>query len=297
MSIDTILFQKLHIVFPHVGQSISVFGFEIAYYGMVIALGMIVAGAFVLYDAKRKGQNQDDYMDLVIWAIVAGVLGARAYYVIFSWDEYKDNLINILKFRQGGLAIYGGIIGGIIAGIIFCKVKKLKFFDVADTACLGILIGQIFGRWGNFFNREAFGGYSDGLLSMQIPIDAVRDSSDITSEMLQHIVELDGISFISVHPTFLYESLWNIGVFLFLFFLRRKRAFYGEIWFFYLALYGIGRMWIESLRTDQLKIMGTDIAVSQMLSAVLVIISLIYLIYHFYKIKDKIFNKEREHSC
>ena len=296
MSTDTILFQKLHITFSHVGQSITVFGIEIAYYGIVIALGMVVAGAFVMYDAKRKGQNPDDYLDLLIWGIIIGVLGARAYYVIFSWNEYKDNLINILKFRQGGLAIYGGIIGGIIAGIIVCRVKKLKFFDVADSACMGILIGQIFGRWGNFFNREAFGGYSDGLLSMQIPIDAVRDSSDITSQMMEHVLNLDGISFISVHPTFLYESLWNFGVFLFLFFLRRKKSFDGEIWFFYLALYGVGRMWIESLRTDQLKIMGTDLPVSQVLSSVLVVISLIYLIYHFYKIKDKIFNNEERES-
>ena len=296
MCTDTILFQKLHITFSHVGQSITVFGIEIAYYGIVIALGMVVAGAFVMYDAKRKGQNPDDYLDLLIWGIIIGVLGARAYYVIFSWNEYKDNLINILKFRQGGLAIYGGIIGGIIAGIIVCRVKKLKFFDVADSACMGILIGQIFGRWGNFFNREAFGGYSDGLLSMQIPIDAVRDSSDITSQMMEHVLNLDGISFISVHPTFLYESLWNFGVFLFLFFLRRKKSFDGEIWFFYLALYGVGRMWIESLRTDQLKIMGTDLPVSQVLSSVLVVISLIYLIYHFYKIKDKIFNNEERES-
>lgn len=294
MSTDSILFQNLHITFSHVGQSISVFGIDIAYYGMVIALGMVVAGIFVLYDAKRKGQNTDNYLDVLIWGLIAGVLGARTYYVVFSWDEYKDNLINILKFRQGGLAIYGGIIGGIIGALIVCRVKKLRFLDVADSVCLGLLIGQIFGRWGNFFNREAFGGYSDGLFSMQIPLEAVRDISDVTKDMLANLIHIDGVYFISVHPTFLYESVWNLCVFLFLLFLRRKRAFVGEIWFFYLALYGVGRMWIEGLRTDQLKLIGTDIAVSQLLSAVLVVVSLVYLIYHFYKLKDKIFIKERD---
>ena len=291
MSVDSILFQHLHIAFQSVGQKVTVFGIDIAYYGIVISLGMVVAGTFVLLDAKRKGQSTDDYLDVLIWGLILGVLGARTYYVIFSWDEYKDHLIDILKFRQGGLAIYGGVIGGIIGGIIVCHVKKLKFMDVADSAAFGLLIGQIFGRWGNFFNREAFGGYSDGLLSMQIPVDAVRDASDITSEMMSHVQTIDGISFISVHPTFLYESLWNVGVFCFLLFLRRKKAFDGELWFFYLALYGLGRMWIEGLRTDQLKFAGTNIPVSQALSGVLVIVSVIYLAYHFYKIKDKILKK------
>ncbi|MCR5545585.1 MAG: prolipoprotein diacylglyceryl transferase [Lachnospiraceae bacterium] len=298
MSVDSILFQNLHIAFKNVGQSIQLFGIDIAYYGMIIAFGMVLAGAFILSDAKRKGQDEDAYMDVILWAIIIGVIGARVYYVVFSWDEYKDNWIDVFKFREGGLAIYGGIIGGLIGTLIVCHIKKLKFLDVADSACLGVLIGQVFGRWGNFFNREAFGGYSDGLFSMQIPIEAVRDSTDITTEMMQHLVTIDGISFISVHPTFLYESLWNVGVFLFLFFLRKKKSFDGEIWFFYLALYGLGRMWIEGLRTDQLKFSGTNVAVSQVLSAVLVILSLIYLVYHFIKLKDKIFikvRKEREH--
>ena len=288
MGVDSILFEHLGIRLSHVGQSVSVFGFEIAYYGMVITLGMVIAWLFIFYDAKRTNQSSDDYLDVIIWGMICGVLGARAYYVIFSWSEYKDNLLSILMIRQGGLAIYGGIIGGLIGVIIVCRVKKMRLLQVLDTAVLGLLIGQIFGRWGNFFNREAFGGYSDGLLSMQIPVDAVRDSSDITTEMMEHLLNIDGISFVSVHPTFLYESLWNLGVFLFLFFLRRKKLFTGEIWFFYLMLYGLGRFWIEALRTDQLKLIGVDIAVSQLLSAVLVIASAGYLGYHFYKLKDKI---------
>ena len=287
MSEDSILFQNLGIFFSHVGKSIDLFGISVAYYGIVISCGMVLAGAFVLYDGVRKGQKQDDYLDVLIWGLVVGVIGARAYYVIFSWDMYRDNPVSILYFREGGLAIYGGIIGGIIGAIITCRIKKLPFFDVADSVCMGLLIGQLIGRWGNFFNREAFGGYSDGLLSMQLPLSSVRSIDDVTSEMMSHLLTIDGIEFISVHPTFLYESLWNLAVFLFLFFWRRRRRFFGEIWFMYLALYGAGRFWIESLRTDSLRTAFLGLRVSQVLSLVLILISLGYLIYGYNKTKGE----------
>ncbi len=285
MSVDSILFEHLGIRFSHVGQNISIFGFEIAYYGMVITFGMILAWLFILADAKRKGQSTDDYLDVIIWGMVLGVIGARAYYVIFSWSEYKDRLIGVFMLREGGLAIYGGIIGGFLGVFLICKKKGLKLFDVLDSVAYGVLIGQIFGRWGNFFNREAFGGYSDGLLSMQIPVEAVRDSSDITAEMTEHLLNIDGINFISVHPTFLYESLWNLGVFFLLLFLRKKKVFDGELFFLYLMFYGLGRFWIESLRTDQLKMIGINLPVSQVLSVILILVSVVYLMYHFLKLR------------
>ena len=285
MTIDSIMFEHLGIRLSHVGQSISVFGFEIAYYGLVITLGMIIGWMFILNDAKKKGQSTDDYLDVIILGMVLGVIGARAYYVIFSWSEYKDDLISIFMLRQGGLAIYGGIIGGLIGVILVCKKKKMKILDVLDSVCFGVLIGQIFGRWGNFFNREVFGGYSDGLLSMQIPVDAVRDASDITEEMLRHLETVNGVNFISVHPTFLYESLWNIGVLLILLLIRRKKAFDGELFFMYLMLYGVGRFWIESMRTDQLMMIGIHLPVSSVLSLILIVISLIFLICQFMKMR------------
>ncbi len=285
MTIDSIMFEHLGIRLSHVGQSISVFGFEIAYYGLVITLGMIIGWMFILNDAKKKGQSTDDYLDVIIWGMVLGVIGARAYYVIFSWSEYKDDLISIFMLRQGGLAIYGGIIGGLIGVLLVCKKKKMKILDVLDSVCFGVLIGQIFGRWGNFFNREVFGGYSDGLLSMQIPVDAVRDASDITEEMLMHLETVNGVNFISVHPTFLYESLWNIGVLLILLLIRRKKAFDGELFFMYLMLYGVGRFWIESMRTDQLMMIGINLPVSSALSLILIVISLIFLICQFMKMR------------
>lgn len=271
-------FPHLNIYLEHVGNSFTIFGISIAYYGVIIAIGMLAGILMATYEAKRTGQNPEDYFDLAIVAIIFSIIGARAYYVIFSWDKYKDNLLNIFRLRQGGLAIYGGVIAAIITTLVFAKIKNLSFPKLADTAGLGLILGQIIGRWGNFFNREAFGGYTDGLLAMQIPVDAVRDSSDITAEMLEHIVEVGEISYIQVYPTFLYESLWNLAVLGILLIVRHHKKFEGEVFLLYLIGYGIGRFWIEALRTDQLLIPSTTIAVSQVLAAVLVVVSAVILL-------------------
>ena len=271
-------FPHLNIYLEHVGNSFTIFGISIAYYGVIIAIGMLAGILMATYEAKRTGQNPEDYFDLAIVAIIFSIIGARAYYVIFSWDKYKDNLLNIFRLRQGGLAIYGGVIAAIITTLVFAKIKNLSFPKLADTAGRGLILGQIIGRWGNFFNREAFGGYTDGLLAMQIPVDAVRDSSDITAEMLEHIVEVGEISYIQVHPTFLYESLWNLAVLGILLIVRHHKKFEGEVFLLYLIGYGIGRFWIEALRTDQLLIPSTTIAVSQVLAAVLVVVSAVILL-------------------
>lgn len=271
-------FPHLNIYLEHVGNSFTIFGISIAYYGVIIAIGMLAGILMATYEAKRTGQNPEDYFDLAIVAIIFSIIGARAYYVIFSWDKYKDNLLNIFRLRQGGLAIYGGVIAAIITTLVFAKIKNFSFPKLADTAGLGLILGQIIGRWGNFFNREAFGGYTDGLLAMQIPVDAVRDSSDITAEMLEHIVEVGEISYIQVHPTFLYESLWNLAVLGILLVVRHHKKFEGEVFLLYLIGYGIGRFWIEALRTDQLLIPSTTIAVSQVLAAVLVVVSTVTLL-------------------
>ena len=274
---EAIRFPHLGICLEHVGKSFSVFGIEIAYYGVTIAVAMMAGIFLALYVAKKTGQNPDDYFDLAIIAIICSVIGARLYYVIFSWDLYKDNLWSILNLRQGGLAIYGGVIAAIITAVVFAKVKGLSFPRLADTAGLGLILGQIIGRWGNFFNREAFGGYTDGLLAMQLPVSAVRDS-DISKELAEHIVEIGGVSYIQVHPTFLYESLWNLVLLVILLLIRKRKKFEGEIFLLYLAGYGIGRAWIEGLRTDQLLIPGTSVAVSQVLAVVLAVVSVMMLI-------------------
>ena len=273
---DSIAFPHLHILLKHVGKRLMIGNFSIAFYGIVIALGMVLAFIFIMKEAKRVGYKQDDFMDLFIFGIIFGVIGARIYYVIFSWDDYKNNLLQIFNIRGGGLAIYGGIIGGTITVIVLCHIKKLNFWKCADVIVFGVLIGQICGRWGNFFNREAFGGYTDGLFAMRIPIDAVNRAQDITAEMKANIVTVNGIDCIQVHPTFLYESLFNLCVFLFLLWYRKRKKFDGEIFFLYIGLYGIGRSIIEGLRTDQLLLPGTSIAVSQLLGLCLFVGSAAY---------------------
>ena len=273
----SIRFPHLGIYLPNVGKTISVFGFDIAYYGITIAIAMIVGISIALHEAKRTGQNQDTYLDLLMLTMLTSVVGARIYYVIFSWDNYRDNLGEILNIRNGGLAIYGGIIAGAITVFIYSKITKMKFLQIADTVCMGLVAGQIIGRWGNFFNREAFGEYTNNLLAMQLPVSAVR-KNEITSAMWNHVVTIGGVEYIQVHPTFLYEGLWNFMVLLFLFWFRKRKKFEGELFFCYLAGYGSGRFWIESLRTDQLLLSGIHVPVSQMLSAVLVIVSLSVII-------------------
>ena len=263
-------FPHLHLFFENVGQSIQIGSFPIAFYGIIISIAILVGISIALHEAKRTGQKEEDYLDLAIFAVVFSIVGARLYYVIFSWDRYKNDLLSILNLREGGLAIFGGIIAAVITAFLVAKYKKMHAGTMLDTACMGLVAGQIIGRWGNFFNREAFGGYTDSLFAMQIPINAVREN-DITKSILDHTVVLKGIEYIQVHPTFLYESVWNIGVLVILFFFRKKKAFEGEVFILYLTLYSLGRFWIEGLRTDQLQILNTNIAVSQLLSALLVV--------------------------
>ena len=253
-------FPNLGIYLDHVGKNISIFGLSIAYYGIVIVTGMMIAIWIAQREAKRTGQNPEQYLDLAMIGIAAGILGARIYYVVFAWDYYKDDLLSIFNIRQGGLAIYGGIIGACIAVVIYSRKKKQNF---------SLLFGQIMGRWGNFFNREAFGDYTNNLFAMQLPVSAVR-ANEITQKMWDHAVTVNGVEYIQVHPTFLYESLWNVGVLLFLFWFRKRKKFNGEVFLMYLIGYGLGRIWIEGLRTDQLLLPVVGLPVSQLLSGCLV---------------------------
>lgn len=278
---DTIRFPNLGIVIHSMGKNISLGGFSIAYYGIIIACGMVAGYFMATWQAKRLGQDKEIILDLALWDIVFAVLGARMYYVLFSWDYYSKHPAEILNIRGGGLAIYGGVIAGVITTYVFAKIKKLSFWNLVDIACGGLLVGQIFGRWGNFFNREAFGGYTDGLFAMQIPKTDVRSALDLTHDILSHVVTLDGVEYVQVHPTFLYESLWNVGVLTVILLYTRHRKFEGQLFFIYLFGYGLGRLWIEGLRTDQLQWFGTGIAVSQVLSGVLVLVSGSVLLWHF----------------
>ena len=271
-------FPNLGIYLNHVGKNISIFGFSIAYYGIVIVTGMMIAIWIAQREAKRTGQNPDQYLDLAMIGIAAGIAGARIYYVAFAWDYYKDDLLSIFNIRQGGLAIYGGIIGACIAVVIYSRKKKQSFGLLMDTASMSIVFGQIMGRWGNFFNREAFGDYTNNLFAMQLPVSAVR-ANEITQKMWDHVVTVNGVEYIQVHPTFLYESLWNVAVLLLLFWFRKRKKFNGEVFLMYLIGYGLGRIWIEGLRTDQLLLPVVGLPVSQLLSGCLVVFCTLIIVW------------------
>lgn len=288
----TIDFPNIGIHLKSVGDHITVFGFDITYYGMLIGLG-ILAGIFIAAaEAKRSGQNSEDYFDLAIYAVIFSIIGARIYYVIFSWDMYKDDLLSIFNTRQGGLAIYGGVIAAVITVIIYARIKKMSAPLIFDTAGLGLVAGQMIGRWGNFFNREAFGEYTNNLLAMKLPVDAVR-GSDITELMRKHMEQVDGVSYIQVHPTFLYESLWCLMVLVIMLIYRKYKKFDGEVFLIYLLGYGVGRAWIEGLRTDQLLLPGVGWPVSQVLAGIITVVSLGLIIYKRFKIRQETEREQR----
>ena len=273
-----ISFPNLGIYLEHVGKNVSVFGFEIAYYGIIIGCAILIGFLIATSEAKRTRQNPDDYLDMGIIGVIAGIVGARAFYVIFSWDMYKNDLLDIFNLREGGLAIYGGVIGAVIAVFVLARVKRLSPFQILDTVALAILNGQMLGRWGNFFNREAFGEYTDSLFAMRLPLDAVR-SGDVTDLMREHIERIDGVSYIQVHPTFLYESVWCCVLLILLVLYRKHKKYEGELSLLYIFGYGLGRVWIVGLRTDQLLIPGIGFPVSQAIAGCVVVFAGAALIY------------------
>lgn len=273
MGVNDIAFPNLGLYLRNIPQGFTVFGFFISLYGVIIAIGVMAGITIAAHLAKKTGQDPDDYWDFAIYAVIFALIGARIYYVVFEWDSYKDNLLEVFNVRGGGMAIYGGVIAAFITLFVWCRIKKKDPRQVGDTAMAGLLLGQVIGRWGNFTNREVFGEYSDGLLAMRIPLEAVRDRTDITDNISAHIAQ--GTNYIQVHPTFFYESALNLLLMVVILLYLRHRKFRGEICLMYLGGYGIIRFFVEGIRTDRLKFAGTDIAVSQMLGISLFVAALI----------------------
>ena len=298
--------------FPHLGIELhnlpmgaEIFGFKIAFYGAIIAFAMVMGYLVAESQAKRFEQSVEKLLDFAIIAIVASVIGARIYYVIFHWETFADHPMQVFNLRTGGLAIYGGVIVAFASVIIFCKVKKLNLGAFADVCIPGLITGQAIGRWGNFFNKEAFGKYTDGPFAMQVEKAVVDAEYRMTEEMLhlrypeqpkavenileqvEKAVTIDGTTFIQVHPTFLYESLWNFAILAFMILYAKKKRFDGEIIMWYMVLYGIGRFWIEGLRTDQLFLWNTGIPVSQLVSVLMILIGGSVIGYQYWKLGKK----------
>ena len=242
----------------------TIFGIDVMWYGILMATGMILGTYLALKEAERVGISEDDVLNLAIFAIPAGVLGARLYYVIFNWGFYSQNPSQILNFRGGGMAIHGALIGGILAGLIYTKLKKIKFFKMADIALIGMPLAQAIGRWGNYINGEAHGGPTN--LPWGIMVDGVK-----------------------VHPTFLYESIWDFGIFIFLWMFRKKKKYEGQVAVYYIILYSLGRFFIEGLRTDSLMI--GPLRMAQVISLVGVVGGIIA---HIYLLKKN--NNKKEES-
>lgn len=237
--------------------AIKLVGLEIKWYGVIICLGVMLAMAYVLRRSPQFGSNPDQMVDILLWALPLGILGARVYYVVNRWDYYSQNPSQIISIWEGGLAIYGGIIAGFLTCFIYCRIKKIDYLSLFDLCSIGFLIGQTAGRWGNFVNAEAFGGLTNLPWGMSINGGA------------------------PVHPTFLYESLWNLAGLLFLHFYAKRRKFPGEMFLIYIGWYGLGRAWIEGLRTDSLYLGSTDIRISQALAALCFLAAAGLLIYYY----------------
>lgn len=283
------------IYFPHLNISIeklsrvafSPFGFNIYWYGIFITIGAILGTMLAFREAKRTGQDSDMYSNFAFAAILSGICGARLYYLFF----HGDSLLDFFKFRDGGLAIYGGILGGVIAAIVFTRIKRINLFTLGDTCIMGVLVGQIFGRWGNFFNREAFGRYTDSLFAMALRTETVGSLTVKGEEAIYQghavypVTLFKGESYIQVHPTFLYECLWNILLLILLYSFRKRKKFEGQLTAMYCIGYGIGRFFIESLRTDQL-MLGL-VPVSMIVSALFIVfgIAIIFLCKNYQKNK------------
>lgn len=269
-----VAFPNLGITIEKLTSGIEIFGFYIAFYGMIIAFGMIAGYLMAAWQAKRTNQNPELYLDFALIAIPLSLIGARIYYVIFSWDNYKNDLTEIFNVRNGGLAIYGGVIVAVLTAWVFCNYRNVKFGLLADTGCVGLLVGQIIGRWGNFFNREAFGGYAGNwIFSMELPWDVA--SEHMSAEAVKSLQPYVANGTILVHPTFLYESVWNIGILVVILLYTKHKKFDGELILIYLAGYGLGRFWIEWLRTDQLLLWGTSIPVSMLLAGIMFLTAIV----------------------
>lgn len=273
----SVRFPNLGLEFEYVPVSVRVLGFEITFFGILLAIGMLLGMAFVVLEAKRKKQDVNLYLGMMISGLAGGFIGARFFYVLLSWSVYKTDIMKVFDTRSGGMVFYGGLLGGVLASAVFCHMKKAAFMEMADIAVKGLLIGQIIGRWGNFFNRESFGEYTSNALTMQLPLSNVR-AGEVTPWMRENLVTIDNVSYIQATPLFLYESIWCLLLLLLLFVWNRRRLFAGEIFMRYLAGYGFGRFFIEWIRTDKMFLPGTDIAINQAISAGLFLVFTVVVI-------------------
>ncbi|MCC8073312.1 MAG: prolipoprotein diacylglyceryl transferase [Clostridiales bacterium] len=279
-----VYFDGLGIDFDLPSVAFSIGSYDIHWYGIIIAFGFVLAVLYGGRMAYKWKMSLDGMTDVLIWGTILGIIGARAYYVIFEWSYYKEHLSEIVQIWNGGIAIYGGIIGALIGAAIGCKIGKINFPNLLDLGALGLLIGQGIGRWGNFFNQEAFGTNTQTALFRMWSLK-IHDTLEASADTLAAKgIEVDPD--VAVHPTFLYESVWCIlGFFILNYIVHKRRKYKGEIFLLYGVWYGLERMVVEGMRTDSLYIGDTTIRVSQLLSAIVVIVFATLHIVNMVKLK------------
>lgn len=269
-------FPNLHIHWGNVGRKVELFGVETTYFGILLGVAILIGIVLTMWLAHRSGQEAEEYLNLSVFVVIAGIIGARLYYVLFGFEQFKGHWTKIFNLRSGGLAFYGALIAGVIAVIVYCKRQGLIVWKVLDTIVPALLIGQILGKLGNFFNREAFGEYTDGLFAMQLPIDSVR-AVDVTEKMRQNVEKIDGVNMIQVSPSFLYEIILCLLILIGLLIYRRFEVYKGEIFLLYIISYGAGRFFVEMGRVDKLRTLIFKLPVSQVVAVISVIIAMILL--------------------
>lgn len=277
---QSITFPHLGMEFEQVSRGFSIFGFVISRYSILLVVGIIVAVGLTAIEAERTMQYAEEYLELSIWVGAFSIIGARALYVVLEWPYFAQHPLQILNLRKGGLALYGAIFAGILVAWIYSVFRQMSLGLILDTSLIGMVFLQIIGRFGDFFNREGFGEYTDGLFAMQIPVDMVR-VSDVTERMKNHMEVIGGVRMIQVHPAFAYEIVWCFVLLLILSIYRSSKRFDGEIFLLYLMGYSIGRIGIESLRTDRMLIWGTKIPAMIVIGGISIVICLIILIYNW----------------
>lgn len=278
-----VAFPNLGIFIKNLQNTIRVGNFTIAFYGIIISIAMLIGFAIVTHFAKKQGINDDIFYDVFIIIIILGIIGARAYYVIFKWDYYQIRPHEILDIRAGGLAVFGGIILAMIGITVYCIVKKINVIKILDLTMIGVAIGQAIGRYGNFFNMEAFGDYTNNIVAMRLR-EEYLDPANITWIQSLNVVEEEGIRYIQAHPTFLYESMLNIVLFIVLIYiLNKKHKFDGQLLATYLIGYGIIRAFVESFRTDSL--MLGSFKISQIVAIVCIVLGAVIYALYYKKVK------------
>jgi len=276
-----IYFPNLNISFDNVPKVLfSIFGLEIYIYAVCIVVGIIAAYIMGMSWVKKTQQNVEVYTDLLTLGVPLALIGLRLYYLIFNWNMYSgQNFLRVFfNFRDGGLAIFGGIIGSVLAAYIVSRRTKITFPLIADTAAPSFVLGQVIGRFGNFFNREAFGDYTNNLFAMCIRVDQTPGTRHITDEIRANIVSFQGAEYYQVHPTFFYESFFNFLLLLALLIYRPHKRFDGEIVLYYFLGYGIIRFFVERLRTDQMIFLNTGLPLNQMMAAIITIVAAALLV-------------------